>query len=189
MVVTHEWGSYLIPICLTGTLWKQYHKLKKLFHLCKFQVLDYPPRIYCRRLYRMSTSPVGRPPSPVAQWVKNPPAVQETQKTWVWSPGGGAGNSLEYSSLENPHGQRNLAGYSPQDRKVRHYWTTKHMMYLFSLLMQKTPQGISLAGQWLRLRLPVQRAQVQSPVGALTSHMPCGKKTKQTNKKKPQNIK
>ena len=29
------------------------------------------------------------------------------------SPGGGHGNPLQYSFLENPHGQRSLAGYSP----------------------------------------------------------------------------
>ena len=29
------------------------------------------------------------------------------------SPGGGQGNLLQYSYLENPHGQRSLAGYSP----------------------------------------------------------------------------
>ena len=29
------------------------------------------------------------------------------------SPGGGHGNPLQNSSLENPHGQRSLAGYSP----------------------------------------------------------------------------
>ena len=29
------------------------------------------------------------------------------------SPGGGHGNPLQYSCLENPHGQRNLAGLSP----------------------------------------------------------------------------
>ena len=29
------------------------------------------------------------------------------------SPGGGHGNPLKYSCLENPHGQRSLAGYSP----------------------------------------------------------------------------
>ena len=29
------------------------------------------------------------------------------------SPGGGHGNPLQYSSLENLHGQRSLAGYSP----------------------------------------------------------------------------
>ena len=33
------------------------------------------------------------------------------------SPGGGHGNPLQYSCLENPHGQRSLAGYSPWDRK------------------------------------------------------------------------
>ena len=29
------------------------------------------------------------------------------------SPGGGHGNLLQYSHLENPHGQRSLVGYSP----------------------------------------------------------------------------
>ena len=29
------------------------------------------------------------------------------------SPGGGHGNPLQYSGLENPHGQRSLAGHSP----------------------------------------------------------------------------
>ena len=28
-------------------------------------------------------------------------------------PGGGHGNPLHYSCLENPHGQRSLVGYSP----------------------------------------------------------------------------
>ena len=32
-------------------------------------------------------------------------------------PGGGHGNPLQYSYLENPHGQRSLAGYSPRGRK------------------------------------------------------------------------
>ena len=36
------------------------------------------------------------------------------------SPGRGHGNSLQYSCLENPHGQRNLADYSPWGHKVRH---------------------------------------------------------------------
>ena len=29
------------------------------------------------------------------------------------SPGAGNGNPLQYSCLENPHGQRSLLGYSP----------------------------------------------------------------------------
>ena len=33
--------------------------------------------------------------------------------SWEDSPGGGHGNPLQYSCLENPHGQRNLEGYSP----------------------------------------------------------------------------
>ena len=33
------------------------------------------------------------------------------------SPGRGHGNPLYYSCLENPHGQRSLAGYSPQGHK------------------------------------------------------------------------
>ena len=33
------------------------------------------------------------------------------------SPGGGHGTPLQYSCLENPHGQRSLVGYSPRGRK------------------------------------------------------------------------
>ena len=33
------------------------------------------------------------------------------------SPGGGHGNPLQYSCLENPHGQRSLTSYSPWGRK------------------------------------------------------------------------
>ena len=41
------------------------------------------------------------------------------------SPGREHGNPLQYTCLENPHGQRNLAGYSPWGRRVRHNWMTK----------------------------------------------------------------
>ena len=56
----------------------------------------------------------------VAQKVNNPPAMWET---WVRSlglgrsPGGGHGHPLQYSCLENPLGQRSLAGCSPWGRK------------------------------------------------------------------------
>ena len=33
------------------------------------------------------------------------------------SPGGGHGNPLQYSCLENPHGQRSFSGYSPWGHK------------------------------------------------------------------------
>ena len=35
------------------------------------------------------------------------------------SPGGGRGHSLQYSGLENPHGQRSLVDYRPWGRTVR----------------------------------------------------------------------
>ena len=45
---------------------------------------------------------------------------------WERSPGGGHGNPLQYSCLENPHGQKSLTGYSPWSRRVRHNWVSKH---------------------------------------------------------------
>ena len=48
--------------------------------------------------------------------VKNPPSMPETwvrSLGWEDSPGRGHGNPLQYSCLENPHGQRSLVGYSP----------------------------------------------------------------------------
>ena len=53
----------------------------------------------------------------VAQTVMNLPAMQEDLGLIPGSgrsPGGQHGNALQYSCLENPHGQRSLAGYSPR---------------------------------------------------------------------------
>ena len=57
--------------------------------------------------------------SQVALMVKNPPAnAGEIRDIGSIpglgrSPAGGHGNPLQYSYIENPHGQRSLAGYSP----------------------------------------------------------------------------
>ena len=52
----------------------------------------------------------------VAQMVKNP-LVNAGDLSSIPGlgrcPGGGHGNPLQYSCLENPHRQRSLAGYSP----------------------------------------------------------------------------
>ena len=56
----------------------------------------------------------------VAQTVKNLPATWETwvqSLGWEDSPGEEHGNPLQYSCLENPHGQRSLVGYSPFSHK------------------------------------------------------------------------
>ena len=55
--------------------------------------------------------------------VKNPPANAEDIRDESSipglgrSPGGGDGNPLQYSCLENPYGQRGLAGYNPWGHK------------------------------------------------------------------------
>ena len=59
----------------------------------------------------------------VALVVKNPPAnAGDIRDVGLIpgsgrSPGGGHGYPLQYFCLENPHGQRSLAGYSPQGLK------------------------------------------------------------------------
>ena len=55
--------------------------------------------------------------------VKNPPAnggdLRDVGSVPGWGrfPGGGHGNSLQYSCLENPMDNRSLAGYSPWNCK------------------------------------------------------------------------
>ena len=58
----------------------------------------------------------------MSQWVKNPPAMQETQETWIQLLGGE--DTLEGEMATTPvllptksHGQRSLAGYSPWGHK------------------------------------------------------------------------
>ena len=55
----------------------------------------------------------------MAQMVKNLPAMQETVfcPPLERPPGERTSNPLQYSHLENPHGQRTLAGYSAWDCK------------------------------------------------------------------------
>ena len=45
--------------------------------------------------------------------VKNLPTNAGDVRDMVLSPGGGHGNPLQYSCLENPYEQRSLAGYNP----------------------------------------------------------------------------
>ena len=74
---------------------------------------DSPGNIY----FILSINSVGLL-SLVAEAVKNPPAMQEILGLGR-SPGRGYGNPLHSSFLENPHGQRSLAGYSHGVAKSR----------------------------------------------------------------------
>ena len=67
--------------------------------------------------------------SPTAQWVKNPPATQETQVMQVRSLGQEDPLEKEMATRSillpgKSHGQRSLAGYSPKGHKE--LATTKH---------------------------------------------------------------
>ena len=75
----------------------------------------------------------------MAQMVNNPPAMQQCWvRSWV---GGGHGNPLQYSCLENPHGQRSLADYSPWGRKeldmTERLSTAQHVIFVFVFFLIK----------------------------------------------------
>ena len=55
----------------------------------------------------------GKDPSTSAGDLRDPGAIPGLGR----SPGGGHGNPLQYSCLENPHGQRSLVGYRPWGHK------------------------------------------------------------------------
>ena len=50
-------------------------------------------------------------------------------------PGGGHGSPLQYSCLENPHGQRKLAGYSPCGHKESDTtkWLSTHTQHILTI--------------------------------------------------------
>ena len=80
-------------------------------------------------------------------------------------PGEGKGYSLQYSGLENPHGQRCLTGYSP--------WGFKE---------SDTTERLSTAHQWLGLGAFTAMGQDSILVGKLSSHKPCGVAKNNNNK-------
>ena len=71
-------------------------------------------------MYTPTPYPEDLQASLVAQMVKNLPTNAGDLCSIPGlgrSPGGGPGNLLQYSCLENPHGQRSLVGYSPWSHK------------------------------------------------------------------------
>ena len=96
----------------------------KSVFICSLSSLSLDPKAATRfRLIpgvRMAFNVLRAPQ--LTQMVKNQPAIQAT---WVRgltsgsrrSPGEGNGNPLQCSSLENSHGQKSLAGYSPWGHK------------------------------------------------------------------------
>ena len=53
---------------------------------------------------------------------------------WGRSPGGGHGNLLQYSCLENPHGQSSLVGYSPWTHSKESDTTEQLSTHIYKLI-------------------------------------------------------
>ena len=76
--------------------------------------------------------------------VKIPPAMQETRLRSLGredTPREGNDYPLQYSCLENPHGQRSLEGYSPWCHKESD--TTEHL--ILSLFLEAAHLGLICA--------------------------------------------
>ena len=102
--------------------------------------------------------------SQVAQWMKNPPAVQETSEMVGSitesgrSPGGGHGNPLQYSCLENP-----------MDRGT--WWATVHeVSQSWTRLSMHTRTWRPMRVETSRAGLP-SRSQALSPQGVTSSFL------------------
>ena len=94
------WGESLMFLCFSFFLWK----IEIVWYLL------HRMGVKIKSLYKELGA------SLVAQLVKNPPAVWETPGLNPESgrfPGEAIGYPIQYSCLENPHGQWSLAGYSP----------------------------------------------------------------------------
>ena len=101
---------HLLSFAFSGMSYSWNHRVWSVLRFASFlsYVFKVPPYLFWASL--------------VAQLVKNPPAMWETwvqSLSWEDFPGGKYGNPLQYSCLENPHGQRSLADYSHGVSKSR----------------------------------------------------------------------
>ena len=81
------------------------------------------------------------------------------------SPGGRHGNPLQDSCLENPHGQRSLAAYSPWGHRESNM--TKHSTSWASLVAQMVKNPPAMWETWVRSligKIPWKRAWQPTPV-------------------------
>ena len=133
--------SFFLPVCLSihPSISKQPTSMGRIdFHkgidlspsltlLCKAETIHSLPWVWKVSGFPCSRSlPTSFCPGPIvtdfpmAQKVKNPPAMQETQ-IWSLSQEDPLKKEMpphfKYSCLENPHGQRSLVDYSPWGRK------------------------------------------------------------------------
>ena len=84
-------------------------------------------------------------------------------------PGGGHGNPLQYSGLENPHGQRSLEGYSQWGCKEPDM--TEWLTHTHTLL--QLWQSYVLGNKYTRLTQNLDPQRIRQAQMALKSHQQC----------------
>ena len=103
---------------LTAFVSQEHDFIIQKWSLFLFEVSESRPRVEDLASGRAS---LGFPGVALAvkSWPANAGAIRDAGSTprSGRSPGGRHSNPLQYSCLENPHGQRSLAGYSPLDHK------------------------------------------------------------------------
>ena len=109
-----SWLSYKSYMNIMAFVSQEHNFIIEKWSLFLFEVSESRPRVEDLAAGRASLGFPG-----VALVVKNRPANAGDIRDAGSiprpgrSPGGGHSNSLQYSCLENPHGQRSLMGYSP----------------------------------------------------------------------------
>ena len=120
----HNWEENLQTALLIRYLWEESWKAadlggRALVLWCKSEFRQFKGR------FKAISLKVSFPGSSVAKETACNAGYLGLIPGLGWSPGGGHGYPLQYSCLENPHGQRNLEGCSPWSQRVGH-WVTKH---------------------------------------------------------------
>ena len=89
------------------------------------------------------------------------------------SVGGGHGNQLQYSCLENPHGRRNLVGYSPWGHKELDTTEQLNTAYIPSPVDLPDP-GIELGSPALQQTLyrDIKEAHIYIIIAEGSTHSP-----------------
>ena len=121
----------LAPACSDGMLWSMEYKHK--FQECMCYLA------WSQAILRASQ---------LAQWVKNLPAMQEMQENvgsmpgLGRSPGGGHGNPLQYSCLENP---MDRGAWQAAVHRVAQSWTRQKLLSTHAqAILQAVGHSISL---------------------------------------------
>ena len=136
----HSSIYWLMKIFLTIIKWNSNNKQRLFCHKMTSS----------RSVKSIRLSHINIQASLVAQLLKNPPALWE-----IWVPSGGHDNPLQYSCLENPHGQRR-PGRLQSMGWHRHNWATFTFISIFRLIkrINLTALASDTFGMNLWLRLP-----------------------------------